>query len=147
MTQARKELLLALLVVAAMPVALQAQNSCSPKGIDVCQMARQIADDTAATLPMRLNQNVSMQTVFAEANIVTMTAKFEYNRAFLDQSLATAEMTNDQMLDVMREHSRSAMCAAEAPTKQFIGHGGVIRYLYRFNDGSMYTTISVTSCA
>lgn len=139
-----KSALLAAMVLSAPSMA---QSSCSPKGLDVCKMARQIADEMAGMLPVRLNQNLSIQTVFAERHSVTLTAKFEYDKATLDRVLADAGLSNDQMLDVMRKNAKGAVCATNAPAKPFIENGGLIRYLYRFNDGSTYTTVLVASCA
>jgi hypothetical protein len=140
-------LALAVTAIFASSNTVMAQNSCSPKGVDVCKMARKMADETAATLPMRINKNTSVQTVFAERNIVTLTAKFEYNRTLLEQTLADAGITNDQMLKVMHENARGPMCATGSPTRIFVESGGIISYLYKFNDGTMYTNVRITSCA
>ena len=75
-----------------------------------------------------------------------MNAKFEYNKAFLDESLIAGGMTNSQMINIMREHSRSTMCAGNKATRNFITQGGEVQYIYRFNDGSIYTTIDIISC-
>jgi hypothetical protein len=123
-----------------------AQNYCSPKGIDVCQLARKIANETAATLPVLINKNTSVQTAFSERNVVTLVANFQYDRIFLEQTLADTGMTDKQLLKVMHESARSPMCAPGSPTKMFIDSGGVISYLYKFNDGKIYTNVRIVSC-
>lgn len=141
-----KKSIIKLILIAFFPFYSHAQDSCIPKNINVCKIAHQIATDMAARFPIRLNQNLVMQTVFSSGRMITMNAKFEYNKAFLDESLIAGGMTNSQMINIMREHSRSTMCAGNKATRNFITQGGEVRYIYRFNDGSIYTTIDIISC-
>ncbi|KRG87297.1 hypothetical protein ABB34_05160 [Stenotrophomonas daejeonensis] len=105
-----------------------------------------MADEMAPMLPMRMNQDMSIQTVFAAGNVVTMTAKYEYDRTLLERILATAGVSNEQALQFMRNHARSGPLCSVDEGRNFIAHGGVIRYLYRFNDGAIHTVIDVTAC-
>lgn len=140
-----KNLPLKLALLAFFPFYSHAQDSCAPKNINVCKIAHQIATDMATSFPIRLNQNLIMQTVFSTGRMITMNAKFEYDKAHLDKSLIASGMTNNQMIKIIREHARSTMCTGKA-TRNFITQGGEVKYIYRFNDGSIYTTIEISSC-
>ena len=123
-----------------------AQDVCKPKNVDVCKLARQFADETANALPIQLNSNLSLQTAFAVLSTVTLTAKLNYTREFLDQTLASAGMSNDQMLKVLYNTAKSGMCPRSSLSEYFIERGGHVRYVYKFKDGTTYTTVNIDSC-
>jgi hypothetical protein len=140
MSKASKGLLLALLVTAFFPPALQARDSCNPKGsMNVCEWARELANEVAKELPKRLNPYVTRQTVFASDNIFT--ELLEYNR-----SLTLSKETEDQLVAGIRENQRNAFCVTDRDSKAFIDSGGVWRSLLIFKGGSVFRTITLASC-
>lgn len=125
---------------------IYAQNSCKPKGIDVCKLAQRFANEMSSSLPIKLNQNLSFQTAFAIENHVNITAMLSYDKSFLNQTLITSGVTEKQMLDVIRKIASSSMCAEKSPAKAFIDYGGVVRTIYRFSDGNIYAEVITNSC-
>lgn len=124
-----------------------AGDACTPKNVNVCELARKISDETAATLPMQLNSNLSLQTVFAESNTVAMVARLNYTHAFLDQKLTESGVSNDEMIKILYNVAFSGLCERSSRTEYFVERGGQFRYIYKFMDGTTYTTVSITSCA
>lgn len=70
-----KTLTVAAMLCASPEAIKKEQSSCSPKGVDVCKIARKIASEMAPLLPMRLNSfNLIVQTVFAVDHSIAITA-------------------------------------------------------------------------
>ena len=141
-----KSLTVAAMLCASADVIKKEQSACRPKGTDVCKIARKMADEMAFLLPMRLNSNLVIQTVFSVKNSIIMTAKLEYSKSHLENALSSFGMNNDDMLKIMQNHARDGFCQPNTPNKSFIDLGGVVEYHYRFNDGSMYTQQRIDSC-
>jgi len=110
------------------------------------RMAQEAAAELASTLPMRVNQNLTIQTVFAEGRMVMATAMFSYTKADLDAVLAQGGKNNQEAIAHMRNSARGGVCIPGAPLRRFVSLGGTVRYLYRFSDGTTYTVVDVDSC-
>lgn len=111
------------------------------------RMAREAAAELAPSLPMRVNQNLTLQTVFPAGSMVTITGLFSYTKADLDEVLARVGKTNEEALAAMRNSAEDAMCMPGSLARRFVIMGGAVRYLYRFSDGTTYTVIDVSSCS
>lgn len=141
-----KSLTVAAMLCASADTIEKEQSVCSPKGTDVCKIARKIASEMAPLLHMRLSSNLVIQTVFAVKRSIGITAKFEYSKSHLEDALSSSGMSNNDMLAIMRKHARDGFCQPNTPNKSFIDLGGVVEYHYRFNDGSLYTQQRIDSC-
>jgi hypothetical protein len=95
---------------------------------------------------MRINQNLTMQTVIAGGNTITYTASFSYTREVMNQVLAQSGKTDAEARAMMRNAAKGGVCAQGPEGRAFVALGGRVRYLYRFVDGSPYETIEVSSC-
>ncbi|MBW8464571.1 hypothetical protein [Acidovorax sp.] len=126
--------------------ATSAQDVCKPKNVDVCEIARQITDEISATLPMQLNRNLSIHTAFASLATINLTAKLNYSRAHLEKTLTSTGTDNGKMLDTLYQSAKNAVCTHSSKPEHFINHGGNVYYIYKFSDGTTYTTIKVDSC-
>ena len=144
--EVNKTLTVAAMLCAPPDAITEEQSTCSPKGVDVCKIARKIASEMAPLLPMRLSSNLVVQTVFAVNRSIAITAKFEYGKSHLDDVLSSSGMSNDDMLKIMHKHARDGFCQPNTPNKSFIDLGGVVEYHYRFNDGSVYARQRIGSC-
>ncbi|MGE6333478.1 hypothetical protein [Stenotrophomonas sp. NPDC077659] len=110
------------------------------------QLAREMAEAVAPSLPMRINQNLTMQTVIAGGNTITYTANFSYTREELNRVLAQSGKTDAEARAMMRNAAKGGVCAQGPEGRTFVALGGRVRYLYRFMDGSPYESIEVASC-
>lgn len=143
---ANKSLTAAAILCASSDAIEEERSACSPKGTDVCKLARKVANEMAPLLPMRLNRNLVLHTVFAVNRLVAITAKFEYDRSDLESVLSSSGMNNDDMLKIMQKHAKDGVCQSNAISRSFVNLGGVVDYHYRFNDGSIYTQLRIDSC-
>ncbi len=110
------------------------------------QLAREMADAVAPSLPMRINQNLTMQTVIAGGNTITYTANFSYTHEEMNQVLAQSGKTDAEARAMMRNAAKGGVCAQGPEGRAFLALGGRVRYLYRFVDGSTYELIEISSC-
>lgn len=110
------------------------------------KLAREMADAVAPSLPMRVNQNLTMQTVVAGGNAITYTANFSYTREELRRTLAQAGKTDAEAKEMMRNAAKGGVCAQGPEGRAFLALGGRVRYLYRFVDGSTYELVEISNC-
>lgn len=141
-----KSLIVAAMLCASTDSGKNEPSICTPKGTDVCKIARRMANEIAPQLPMQLSSQLSLQTVTAVNNYFLMTAKLEYGSTHLQKALSKSGASNEEMLEIMHRHAKSGICQPGTPTHSFINSGGFINYQYRFNDGEIYTQIEVTTC-
>ncbi|NED66209.1 hypothetical protein G3I15_35310 [Streptomyces sp. SID10244] len=111
------------------------------------QLAREMADAVAPSLPMRINQNLTMQTVVAGGNAITYTANFSYTREQMNQVLAQSGKSDAEARVMMRNAAKGGVCAQGPEGRAFLALGGRVRYLYRFVDGSPYELIEISACS
>jgi len=113
---------------------------------DLCQLARKMADETASQLPMQLNKNLTMHSVFASGPSLAMTAQLAYDRSLLDATLKQSTVSDAQIKQALFNAATTSICNPASQTYNFIAQGGSIQYIYKFNDGTTYTTINVEDC-
>jgi hypothetical protein len=113
--------------------------------VDLCAQARAAADDMAKLLPMHVNQNLTLMTVFAIGKRITVTALLAYNRQFLESYAASNAISMKSVDSAMANMAKSGACSQDE-TKNFIENGGSLQYLYRFQDGTSYLNPVVSSC-
>ena len=130
---------------AAFSTCAQAIDNCKPKDVDVCILARTISDELSGDLPMQLNSNLSLQTSAATGRTISIMALLNYTREFLDQNLVASGVSNDEMVQALRNLASGGFCEATSQSKHFLDQGGSIAILYRFIDGSTYTNVQLTS--
>ncbi len=123
-------------------------SQCRSKGtpsIDLCVRARAAADEVAATLPMRLNQNLTITTAFADGTRVVATAMLGYDQAFLESTAASKGLSIRDVDAAIMNIAQTSACAP-GPLRDFIISGGSVQYKYRFRDGTPYLEPVVASC-
>lgn len=121
---------------------------CRSKGsspVDLCVQARAYADETAKTLPMRLNQNLTIVTAAAAGKRIIMTAVLAYDRQYLE-SVAESKGASMQSIDAAMSNTAKAGVCAQSQAKAFVDSGGSVQYQYRFRDGTSYLNPVVSSC-
>ena len=132
-------------LLVAFSTCAQAIDNCKPKDVDICILARTISDELSGDLPMQLNSNLSLQTSAATGRTISIMALLSYTREFLDQNLVASGVSNDEMVQTLRDLASGGFCETSSQSKYFLDQGGNIAILYRFIDGSTYTNVQVTS--
>jgi hypothetical protein len=121
-------------------------NDCAPEGIDICKMAREVSDSIAPSLPMQLNSNLTIQTIFAFQNVIVLTAFLKYDSSLLQRMLDENKMSMVELTQKMNDMAKGGMCKPKSTTIAFIQMGGVIRYVYKFFNGEEFLTVNITGC-
>jgi hypothetical protein len=124
----------------------KANDICNSKGVDVCKKAREVSDEIAGSLPMQMDKSMSLQSVFAIKNTLHLTVLLAYERVFLQEALDKGNISSEKMKELMQKSAQSSICQPQSATKAFIAIGGGVRYVYKFIDGTIYTTVNTEKC-
>ena len=135
-----------LLLLLLTPMSAWAADQCKPMQTDLCQLARKMADETAPQLPMQLNKNLTLHSVFASGPSLALTAQLAYDKSLLDATLKQSTASDAQIKQALFNAATTSICNPASPTYNFISQGGSVQYIYRFNDGTTYTTINIADC-
>ena len=123
-----------------------ASEVCNTNRFDVCKKAREISDEMAKNLPMQLNKNLSIHKISAIHNMISITALLAYDKATLDAALKQSNISQKSMEEIMMNSAKDSICISTPETNAFIGLGGAVQYIYKFIDGTTYSTINIESC-
>lgn len=112
---------------------------------DMCAHASKIASEAGKSLPIKLNDNMSIISINAILNKLLFVARLNYNHEYLS-SVYNGDMTVEKKLkSIMQNYSKSSICTNKQ-TEAFVGLGGEIEYRYVFSDGNVFDTYTITSC-
>jgi hypothetical protein len=113
--------------------------------IDMCGKARELSDEIASQLPIRMSQNMTWESVMSSGTTIQAHIRFSYDKETLEEMLKTASLKLSEANQVLQK-SASNLCEKGSSTEAFIGLGGDFNVVYSFVDGTHFTTISVDSC-
>lgn len=107
----------------------QAQNNCKSEytDFDLCSFSKDLADQMAANLPMRINKNMSIESINAIGRILQLNAVLTVNRKQLKETYDKAGKTFDDFRQMMTR-SVDSFCVGENPVGSFIKLGGIVKY-------------------
>lgn len=125
-----------------------AKDECKPNltGFDVCEYARNFADEFASQLPMKMSKNLTLSSVIAYKSLVSLQAILGYDKKYLQDIAKQGNMSWDELNVMMEKSTKANLCVDNTPTEAFIHLGGTIQYDYKFNDGMPYITVTVNKC-
>ncbi|MFI8748828.1 hypothetical protein ACIGG6_02315 [Vreelandella lionensis] len=123
-----------------------AQAYCEQKNTQICEQAQNMASMLAPSLPMRINSNTVIQTVFAADNAVYLNTMYDYNRSYLEQVYAEMGLQDQDIMQALTQVARGSVCNPSVGTADFINSGGAVIYSYHFSDGEKYTDIEIRHC-
>lgn len=106
--------------------------------------AQKIAENVAMNLPMKVNQNIVIEKVIAMNNHLILYAVFQYNKNNLLSRLSS-QFTYKDLMTKMRENTVNRICT-DRKSRAFIKIGGVIEYVYYFNNGEKLNSFKVSRC-
>jgi hypothetical protein len=132
--------------LALSPVIVAAPDRCAPKDSDICTQAKQFAHALAPQLPMALNSNLTIQTVLADGPSIGIISQLKCGRERLNEVLQSVGPTDAQMVAILKRVAEGSVCGVDSSATTFVSQGGQVRYVYKFNDGSQYTTVLIDSC-
>ncbi len=112
---------------------------------DMCAEARQLSDEIATTLPMKMSQNMSWESVGAFGTTIQAHIRFSYDKKQLEEQYKKAGLPLSYGKGAIQK-SAASICQENTPTRAFINLGGSFKYIYSFIDGEQFTTVVVSRC-
>lgn len=137
-----------LLLSAACLPALALAGPCDTKvgAQSVCAAATELA----ALLTTHLPANEGMVTLHAAKathNVVTMSGKFDLDKARAAEFLDKHKLTVRQFEDTYAVQMAPRLCSPGSQTRAFIDGGGAVMYSYTYRDGKPFMKFGVKKCA
>ncbi|HEA2991436.1 TPA: hypothetical protein RVQ02_004336 [Escherichia coli] len=112
---------------------------------DMCAHANKIASEAGKSLPIKLNDNMSIVSINAILNKLLVVAHLNHNNSYLSKVYNGDVTLENKLKSVMRNYSKSSICS-NRQMKAFIHLGGEIEYRYVFSDGNIFDTYAITNC-
>jgi hypothetical protein len=112
---------------------------------NVCEKAREAQAGLAATLPMKLNANITMSTAIVQGPRVIITAIWNIDKSEFDARLQANNMTVADLTLKMDVATKNSVCSLGLMAA-FVRLGGQVQYLYRTLDGSIVLSPVVAAC-
>jgi hypothetical protein len=128
------------------PTAINAEV-CSPSNgeYNVCEMARAVVAAVAPSLPQRISENMTITSMVSIGNYINTTVRLNYSENFLDTRLRDMNVERQVIDDAMWANTQNMVCTS-SDLAPFVVAGGVVGYIYLFNDGVMYLQMEVDVC-
>lgn len=111
----------------------------------VCVAASKLAALLSTALPATEGM-VTLETVKAKNNIVTLGGKFDLDKARATEFLAKNKVTLKQFEDTYAAQMTPKLCSLGSQTRQLIDAGGAIMYSYTYRDGKPFMMFGVKKC-
>ena len=112
---------------------------------DMCMKARQLSDEIATKLPMKMSQNMSWESVVAYGTTIQAHIRLSYDKKHLEETYKKTGLPLSHAKQAI-EKSAAGICQQGTATRAFINLGGSFKYVYSFIDGEQFTTAVVSSC-
>lgn len=112
---------------------------------NVCEDARNIQRMVAASLPMKINANITLSIVGVAGPRVVVDAIWHLKKSNIDSSLLAGGMSLADLDARMSKFTRNSVCSRESMAA-FVRLGGRVQYTYRTDDGYVVLAPVVTAC-
>src|SRR5258707_3314302 len=97
---------------------------------NVCEKAREAQAGLAATLPMKMNANITMSTAIVQGPRVIITAIWNIDKAEFDARLQANNTTVADLTLKMDVATKNSVCSLDVMAA-FVRLGGQVQYAYR----------------
>ena len=112
---------------------------------NVCKVAERWADESRGYLPVAVGDGVFITAANANDNVYSLTLKLPYDRTKHELAQMDAGLTADTSRSLYFDSVKGIACDNEL-TNSFIGMGGHIRYIYRYEDNELLYEFYISSC-
>lgn len=121
-------------------------DNCTLKNtkFNICAEAREISNELANILPMKMSQNMSWESVAAIESTIIANVRLHYDRSYLNSLYKQAGLPISYAKDAMKR-SASGICNTEE-ANSFVSLGGKFKYVYSFIDGEQFIVIDIIDC-
>ena len=143
----RRLLLVATVLFATGPASAQDGKECFSKftKYNVCEKARDIQREVAASLPMKMSANITLSLVSVAGPRVVIMATWHTKRSDVDALLQVGGMSLADLDAKMSQSTRNGVCS-QAVMAAFVRLGGQVQYVYKTEDGFVVLSPVVTAC-
>jgi hypothetical protein len=112
---------------------------------NVCEKAREAQAGLAATLPMKMNANITMSTAIVQGPRIIITAIWNIEKVDFDARLQANSMTLADLTSKMDAATKNSVCSMDVMAA-FVRLGGQVQYAYRTLDGFIVLSPLVSGC-
>ena len=143
----KNKILILFLIGSILPSTAHANDECI-KGItkfDACKKARELSDQIAVTLPIKMSQNMTWESIAAVGDTLIINIRLSYNKDLLEETLKPRGLSLEYAKEALIEAAQN-VCNEDTPTAAFVHLGGKIRYFYNFNKGERFSEIEINDC-
>lgn len=123
-----------------------AAPDCKANENEACRAAQEIVAMYSDVLPMKMNENITLEKAAALKKIVQFTAVLIYSKQELETALSRKGMTFKDMNTQLIGMTRTGTCQENSETLAFISLGGQFQYDIKYSDGTSLLTIDIKDC-
>ena len=125
----------------------EGSKSCMSSDIDLCEIASSMESQISPSLPLQLNEILTMESIATNNRNVTIMLRLEKeNGEKLKLALDEMEQSkSDAVKEIISERIIKDACNSKA-MNHFIGLGGRINYEFLYDDDSIFSTINLSRC-
>jgi hypothetical protein len=115
--------------------AAQGGSECFSKftNFNVCEKAREAQAGLAATLPMKLNANITISTAIVQGTRIIITAIWSIDKSEFDARIQANSTTLADLNSRMAAATKNSVCSMDVMAA-FVRLGGQVQYAYRTLD-------------
>ena len=121
------------------------KDECRPNLIkfDVCKRVREVADNIAPQLPMKMSSTISLAQVTAIKTSLIFVVMLSYNKEYLETELRKKDITMEELMSNFKQGMSKLLCKADPSISGLIEIGAQIQYKYYFRDMTPYTVVTI----
>lgn len=112
---------------------------------NVCEKAREMQGELAASLPMKMNANITLSMASVAGPRIAVIAIWHKQKAEVDALLQQGGMSLSDLDARMAQATRNVVCT-QAAMAAFIRLGGQVQYLYRTEDAITVMSPVISAC-
>lgn len=131
----------------AIPAVAQDGKECfsSMTKFNVCEAAREIQRELAASLPMKMNANITLSMASVVGPRIAVIAIWHKKKSEVDASLQQSAMSLSDLEVRMAQATRNLVCS-QAAMAAFLRLGGQVQYIYRTEDAITVMSLIISAC-
>ena len=121
------------------------KDECKPNltGFDVCQKVKEVADNIAPQLPMKMSSRISIDKIVALQTKLILTAILSYDENYLKEQVQKGGITMDELLNNLKKATAKIVCQPKSATAALVNLGAQIQYQYYFRDMTPYAVVDI----
>lgn len=112
---------------------------------NICEMAREMQRELAASLPVKMNANITLSMASVVGPRIAVIAIWHKKKSEVDALLQQGGMSLSDLEARMAQATRNVVCSQSA-LAAFIRLGGQVQYFYRTDDAITVMSPLISAC-